>query len=92
MVRRMAATGLKIRAKALPVTHRVGGDTIRDHTPAYSLPEANTVKTYKERLPGEKRKHKTDPLRPLLFLGGGGEDPSTQQTHSPTASTACIWS
>lgn len=27
----MAATGLKIRTQALPVTHRVGNDTVRDH-------------------------------------------------------------
>lgn len=27
----MAATGLKIRTRALPVTHRVGNDTARDH-------------------------------------------------------------
>lgn len=28
----MAATALKIRTQALPVTHRVGNDTARDHT------------------------------------------------------------
>lgn len=32
----MAATGLKIRTQALPVTHRVGNDTERDHWETHS--------------------------------------------------------
>lgn len=36
----MAATGLKIRTQALPVTHRVGNDTARDHRQTCSHPGA----------------------------------------------------
>lgn len=63
----MAATGLKIRAQALPVTHRVGGgDTIRDQTQTYSLPEANTARHPENLFLGEK-KTKIDPLHILIL-------------------------
>lgn len=64
----MAATGLKIRAQALPVTHCVGGDTIRDQTQTYSLPEANTARHTENISLGEK-KIKIEPLHILISTG-----------------------
>lgn len=41
----IAATGLKIRTQALPVTHRVGNDSVRDHRETCSHSWSLALKT-----------------------------------------------